>query len=144
MFFLKNHAQNAMEKLFPDPFLKIRNWGYLWINSKKFHPVCFCCYVQVEDYQIVLKQRANHLLLFHIKLLWKLKEVWNYSPCLIFCMIFVEKYFSGYILSTDQILLWRNKFWNLTYIAFLSRQFPTQPKKSGQFKYLKEEKYFLR
>ena len=66
----------------------------------------------------------------------KQKEVWNLSLCLIFCMIFKEKYFSRYIiLSTYQIslcliafnswaialyvywnclfsTLWRNKFWN--------------------------------
>ena len=35
----------------------------------------------------------------------KWKEVWNYSPCLIFCIIFEEKYFSCYIILIDQILL---------------------------------------
>ena len=38
--FLKNHTQNVMEKLFPDPFMKIQNWAYLWINSLKFYTVC--------------------------------------------------------------------------------------------------------
>ena len=32
----KNPTQNALEKLFPDPYLKIQNWAYLWINSVKF------------------------------------------------------------------------------------------------------------
>ena len=32
-----------VKKLFPDPFLKNRNWGYLWINSLKFYTVCFDC-----------------------------------------------------------------------------------------------------
>ena len=27
--FLQNHTQNAMEILFPDPFLKKENWAYL-------------------------------------------------------------------------------------------------------------------
>ena len=34
--FLKNHTQNLLEKLFADPFLKIKNWAYHWINSLKF------------------------------------------------------------------------------------------------------------
>ena len=42
-FFLKNHTQNVVEKLFPDPFLKNQNWAYLWINSLKFYTVCFYC-----------------------------------------------------------------------------------------------------
>ena len=33
-FFLKDHTQNVTEKLFPDPFLKNRNWVYLLINSR--------------------------------------------------------------------------------------------------------------
>ena len=38
---LKNHTQNAVEKLFPDPFLKNQNWVYLWIISLKFYEVFF-------------------------------------------------------------------------------------------------------
>ena len=34
--FLKNHTQNVLEKLFPDPYLKNQNGAYLWINSVKF------------------------------------------------------------------------------------------------------------
>ena len=40
-FFLKDHAQNMMEELFPGPFLKNQNWAHLWINSLKFYTVCF-------------------------------------------------------------------------------------------------------
>ena len=29
-FFLKNHAQKVIEKLFTDSFLKNQNWAYLW------------------------------------------------------------------------------------------------------------------
>ena len=43
MFFLKNHTQNVMEKLFPDPVLKNQNWAYLWMNSLKFYIVYFYC-----------------------------------------------------------------------------------------------------
>ena len=34
--FLKNHFQNVVEKLFPDPFLKNQNSVYLLIHSQKF------------------------------------------------------------------------------------------------------------
>ena len=32
-FSLKNHPQNVVQKLFPDPFLKNQIWEYFWINS---------------------------------------------------------------------------------------------------------------
>ena len=32
-----------VKKLVPDPFLKSENGAYLWINSLKFHTVCFSC-----------------------------------------------------------------------------------------------------
>ena len=38
---MKNHKQNAVEKLFPDPLLKNQNWTYFWISSLKFYIVCF-------------------------------------------------------------------------------------------------------
>ena len=40
--FLKIHAQNVVEKLFTDPFLKNQNWACLWINSLQFYIVHFC------------------------------------------------------------------------------------------------------
>ena len=39
---LKNHTQNGLEKLFPDPYLKYQNWAYLWISSVKIYTVFFC------------------------------------------------------------------------------------------------------
>ena len=41
--FLKKHSKNIVEKLFQDPYLKEQNSAYLWINSQKFHAVCFYC-----------------------------------------------------------------------------------------------------
>ena len=38
-FLLKNHTQNTLKKLFPDPFLKNQNWTYIWINSLKIYTV---------------------------------------------------------------------------------------------------------
>ena len=42
-FFMKDHRQDVVEKLFPDPFLKNQNWACLWINSLKFYTICFYC-----------------------------------------------------------------------------------------------------
>ena len=40
---MRNHTQNVLEKLFPDPYLKNQNLACLWINSVKFQKVCFYC-----------------------------------------------------------------------------------------------------
>ena len=32
-----------MEKLVPNPFLKNKNWAYLWVNSLKFYTVYLYC-----------------------------------------------------------------------------------------------------
>ena len=53
-FFLKNYAQNVMEKLVPNPFLKNQNWAYLWINSLKFTQFIFIS-CQVEGWLKILK-----------------------------------------------------------------------------------------
>ena len=42
-FFVKSYTQNVLEKLFPDPVLKSRNWAYLWASSPKLYTVCFHC-----------------------------------------------------------------------------------------------------
>ena len=42
-FFLKNHSQNVVEKLFPESFLKNQNWTYLWIIGLKFRIVHSDC-----------------------------------------------------------------------------------------------------
>ena len=48
-FFLKNHTQNVVDKLFPDSFLKNQNWAYPW-GLYSFFIIC-----QVESYQNILK-----------------------------------------------------------------------------------------
>ena len=60
---------------------------------------------QVESYQNIMKISCR-LLAFTSHLFFEEnKEVWNQPPCLISCKIFEEKYFSCYILLTDQISL---------------------------------------
>ena len=55
-----------MEKLFPDCFLKIQNWAYLWFNNLKFYTVCFYC---IPSWRLSknIEIDADHLR--HIKLL---------------------------------------------------------------------------
>ena len=57
-------------------------------------------YDEMKSYENILK-RSCRPLAFNLDFLVKQEEVWNYSPSLIFCMIFEEKYFS----QTDQISL---------------------------------------
>ena len=60
----------------------------------------------VEGYQSILKLSWKSIVFTSCKaFLNKLKEVWNYSPCLTFCMIFKEKCFSCDIPLNDQISL---------------------------------------
>ena len=42
-FFLKNHTQNVVKKLFQDTFLENYNLSYPWINSVKSYTDCFYC-----------------------------------------------------------------------------------------------------
>ena len=58
--FFKNHTQNEVEKLFPDPFLKNQNWAYYWINSLSFKHFAFII-CQVEGYLKILKLSCRPL-----------------------------------------------------------------------------------
>ena len=49
-FFLKNHTQNVMVNLFPEPFIKNQNWVYLWINVVKFYS--FLLYAKLRAVEI--------------------------------------------------------------------------------------------
>ena len=59
---MKKHTQNAIEKLFPDPFLKDQNWVYLYISSVIFHTVgCYCMpswglskYIEIKQQTVCL------------------------------------------------------------------------------------------
>ena len=66
-FFLKNHTQNVVKKLFPDSFLKNQNWAYLWIDSLK--SLC-----QVESCRNTLKLSCRPLAFTSFKVFWKNKK----------------------------------------------------------------------
>ena len=59
--FRKKLYSRCGERLFSDPFLKIKNWAYLWINSLKFYTVCLFIVFQVEDYRNILKLSCRSL-----------------------------------------------------------------------------------
>ena len=104
----KNHTQNVEEKLFPDAFLKNQNWAYLRINSLKFYTVFFFNVCQVEDYLKILKLNRRTLAFTSyeafLKTKWGLRELELVSlPH--FMHGFWKKYFSCYILLTDEISL---------------------------------------
>ena len=40
IFLVKSYTKGGGENI-PRPFLQNQNWENLWINSLKFHPVCF-------------------------------------------------------------------------------------------------------
>ena len=87
---LKNHTQNVMEKLVPDTFLKNLDWAYLWVNSLKFHAVCFYC---------VSMSRGRLLAFKSYKAFLKRKKRSGTSlPAWISDVTFEEKYFSLYVL----------------------------------------------
>ena len=67
--FLKNHTQNVMEILLPEPSLKNQNWAYFWINGPKFYYSLFFLYTHLSAIEIYWNKAADHLLLPHIKLL---------------------------------------------------------------------------
>ena len=79
-----------VEKLVPDTFLKNLNWAYLRIYSLKFYTF-YCMASWGLSKYIEVKLRTLAFTKYQAFL--KNKEVWNYSPCLIFCIIFEEKYF---------------------------------------------------
>ena len=75
-FFLKNHTQNVVEKLFPDPFRKNQNWVYLWITSLKFLYSLFFLYatLRVSKY---IETKLQITCFYLILSFFKRKEAWN-------------------------------------------------------------------
>ena len=96
-----------MKILFPDPFSKKKKIKIKHISESVYYSFIQLVFIvcQVDDYQNILKLSCRPLAFTTYKaFLKKQNEVWNLSPCLIFCMIF-EEYFICYILLLDQILL---------------------------------------
>ena len=106
MFFLKGHTKHMVKKLVPDPFVNIKIETNLWIlNLKCYKFVFILCPSQGPPKYVksnVLTTCFN--LIYSFLKSKKCLKPYN-SPCLIFCMVFEEKYLSRYILLTDQFSL---------------------------------------
>ena len=91
-----------LEKSSPNSFYKNQNRAYRWINILKCYKFCFYDMPKSSS-----KCPSVQILATCFYLTWiffkKQREVWDYSTCHIFCMIFEEKYFSLYMLLNDQI-----------------------------------------
>ena len=98
-----------VEKLAPHPFLK--NWNRACLT---FNTVCFYSMPSwglLTSIETKLQTSCLYLILSFCK---KNKEVLNKSSCLIFCIIFQEKYLIRYVILIDQVSLsgCRN-LWNI-------------------------------
>ena len=104
-FFLEKSHTKCGGETNPRPFSGNYNWAYLWINNLKFYTVCFYCMAswRLSKYNKTKLQTTYFYLILSSFL--KNKEVWNWSPCLIFCIIFEEKHFSCYVILIDQVSL---------------------------------------
>ena len=69
--FLGKAYIKCVGKLVPDPFLKYRNWTYIWINSLKFYTACFYYIFKWMSFETYWHYGADHLALPHIKLFQK-------------------------------------------------------------------------
>ena len=99
IFFLTIHAQN-------DPSLKNQNWAYLCINGRKFHTVLFFLYVQVENYQNIMKLRYWPFAFISYEAFLK-RSFWKQKIVSLphFLHGFCRKIFLMWCLLTDQISL---------------------------------------
>ena len=79
-FFMKNHTQNMVEKLFSEYFLKKSKLRISGNQLPKYFYRLFLLYAKLKAIKINYKQAADQLLFSSYK-------VWNKSCCLIFCMV---------------------------------------------------------
>ena len=127
-----------------------------WLSKVSYS--LFLLYIQVESYQNILKLSCRPLAFTSRKAFKRQKQVWNYSPCLIFWMTFEEKYLFCYKLTKFHCLVPFTS-WNIEQgtvcqpgcgdinfeisFTFPIQPFSTWPKKSRQkLEYLENKKNF--
>ena len=103
IFLQKSYTKCGEETIFPDPFLKTK----IEYISASIVQTCiqflFNIY-QLEGYQKILELSCRPLAFSSHKAFSKNKGV--LSPCLIFCMIFKEKYFLLYFMNWPNFIVW--------------------------------------
>ena len=138
---MKNHTQNVMEKLVPEPFLENHNWAYLWINRSKFYTPCFYCiaswelskYIETKlettffclilsifkNKTLKIKWGQEPVSLSHfLHNFWRKMFLLLYSinwPCFIHCLVssFSSSDIDQYVYCNCSLTrLWSHEFWN--------------------------------
>ena len=72
----------------PRLFLKNQNCAYLCISGQTFYTAIFYCLTNWRLSKYILKLSCKPLAIASYKAFKGTKDDWNYSPFLIFCMIF--------------------------------------------------------
>ena len=78
----------------PRPFFKKSKLSICLDQQSKVLYSLYLLYTKLRANRNILKLSCRSLALTSHKAFLKNKQVWNQCPCLIFCMIFEEKYFS--------------------------------------------------
>ena len=102
--FLKKSYTKCVGKTSPRPFLKNWNWAYLWINNLRVLYSCFYC-MQSWGLSKYIETKLRTTSFYILGFLKNRKRSGTSHPCFIFCIVFKEKYFSFYIIWTDQVSL---------------------------------------
>ena len=110
---MKNHTQNVVEELFPDTFLKSKNWEYLWINNLNVFIVC-----QVWGYRNILKLSCRLFTLTSYKAFKKSKK-WSGTslPASFSRLSLIRKTLGNVYCNSLLNRLWRDKFWIWLYLS---------------------------
>ena len=132
-FFLKDHTQNVVEKLFPDLSLKNQNWAYLWINIIKFYIFCFYCFPSWGLSKVIETKLHITCICLKQSFLKNKKRsraetrasfsVWFLKKNIALVMFFNLTKFQCLVACCNSLLtrLWRHKFW--INLIFLNKPF---------------------
>ena len=101
---LEKSYTKCVKETIPRPFFNKSKLSISLGQYSKVLYILFLLFGKARTIEIETKLQTTCICLIQ-SFLKKQKEVQNQSPCLIFCMIFEEKYFSCYILLPDQILM---------------------------------------
>ena len=105
IFLEKSYSKCGRETI-SRPFSKKSKFSTSLDQYFKVLYILFYLFVKLRTIESDWKEAADHLLLPHTKLFKKQKEVWNYSLCLIFCMIFEEKYLLLNFITWSSFIVW--------------------------------------
>ena len=88
--------------------------------------ILFLFYAKLRDIKNIETKQQTACIYLIQSICIKQKEIWNQFPCLIFCMIFEEKYFCCYLLLTDQISFCNCRYFMRYWVICVSQLFVNQ------------------